>query len=344
MDKVFFIADIGANWYQYGCKDMLQRAKDLIALAKDCGADAVKFQHFKADKIVSDYGFKSLQVNSHQSGWDKSVYEMYDQCSINRDWTFELANECKKNDIQFMSTPYDLEAVDLISQYSDMIKIGSGDITYRQLIKKVAKTGKFVLLGTGASDINEVMPAVNILRDLNDMNFCIMQCNTNYTNDRSNEQYTNTKVIELYKELFPFAEYGLSDHTKTNYSVLSAISLGARYIEKHFTDGKSNSPDNNFALTPKEWRWMVDESNMIMQSLGHGVKRVEENENETVIVQRRCIRAKHDLQAGSIITEKDIEFLRPAPLDSIKPYAKITGLKLKKDIIKGDYFRYENLE
>lgn len=337
MDNVFFIADIGANH-----DGSLRRAKALIKLAKESGADAVKFQHFQADKIVSDYGFQHINVSSHQSSWGKSVYDVYDQYSINRDWTAELFEVCQKNDIQFMSTPYDIEAVDLIAQYSDMIKIGSGDITYHQLIKNVANTGKFVLLATGASDIVEVSAAVNILRDSNDMNFCIMQCNTNYTNDRSNESYTNTRVIELYKDLFPFCEYGLSDHTRTNYSVLSAISLGARYIEKHFTDGKSSSPDNNFALTPKEWRWMVTESNMIMQSLGHSVKRVEPNEKETVIVQRRCIRAKHDLGPGHIITENDIDHLRPAQIDSIPPYENIIGRKLKVNIVKGDYFKHDN--
>lgn len=342
MNKLFFIADIGANWADNFGRGSLQRARDLIKLAKESGADAVKFQHFQADKIVSDYGFKNLNVSSHQSSWGKSVYDVYEQYSINRDWTAELFEECKKNDIQFMSTPYDFEAVDLIAKYSDMIKIGSGDITYHQLINKVANTGKFVLLATGASDIQEVSAAVNILRDFNDMNFCIMQCNTNYTNDRSNEAYTNTQVIELYKDLFPFAEYGLSDHTRTNYSVLSAISLGARYIEKHFTDGKSSSPDNNFALTPKEWSWMVTESNMILQSLGHGVKRVEPNEKETVIVQRRCIRAKRDLEHGHVLTENDIEYLRPAPLDSIRPHENIIGKKLKSSIVKGDYFKYDN--
>jgi sialic acid synthase SpsE len=152
----YFIADISANH-----DGDLERAKLLIRLAKEAGADAAKFQNFRARQIVSDYGFKSMnQQVSHQSNWKKSVFEVYQGASIPFDWTPILKEECDKAEIDYFSSPYDFDAIDMLNQYVPAYKIGSGDITWDEALIRMAKTDKPVLLATGASNIGEVQHAV----------------------------------------------------------------------------------------------------------------------------------------------------------------------------------------
>ena len=150
--ETYFIADIAANH-----DGDIERAKDLIYLAAESGANAAKFQHFQAKTIVSDFGFKSLKQNlAHQKSWKKSVYEVYEDASVNLDWTQILVETCSKAKIAFFTTPYSLEVIDFIDKYVPAFKIGSGDITWHALIEKVAKKKKPYILATGASSFEEV--------------------------------------------------------------------------------------------------------------------------------------------------------------------------------------------
>jgi N-acetylneuraminate synthase len=154
----YFIADIAANH-----DGNLSRAKDLIWLAKDAGADAAKFQHFKAETIVSDFGFKNLgKQKSHQASWGSSVYEVYKAASINLNWTQELKETCDKAGITFMTSPYAFDLVDEVDSYVSAYKIGSGDITWLDLIEYISKKNKPYILATGASTLNDVVRAVEI--------------------------------------------------------------------------------------------------------------------------------------------------------------------------------------
>ena len=330
----YFIADIAANH-----DGDLQRAKDLIYLAKEAGADCAKFQHFLANKIVSDYGFKHLTTGqSHQKAWKKSVYEIYDEYHCRREWTEELIETCQKADIEFMTTPYDYDAIEQLDKYVHAYKIGSGDITWHEFLRKISSLHKPVLLATGASTMAEVKSAVKVITDENPQ-LVLMQCNTNYTADLANFKYINLNVLKTYAEEFPGVILGLSDHTFGHATVLGAVTLGARVIEKHFTDDNSRSgPDHKFAMNPKTWREMVDRTRELETALGNGVKRVEDNEKETVIVQRRSIRLKKDKLQGETITEADIEVLRPAPENSYLPYetSSVLGKKLTVNKTKGD--------
>ena len=146
--KTYFIADISANH-----DGDFERAKSLCLLAKNSGADAAKFQHFKAETIVSDHGFKTLgKKSSHQAKWGDSVFQVYKNASIPIDWTPKLKLYCDEIGIDFFTTPYDLDYVDVIDNYVDMYKIGSGDITWIEMLEKIASKGKKVLLATGASE------------------------------------------------------------------------------------------------------------------------------------------------------------------------------------------------
>ncbi|USK69966.1 N-acetylneuraminate synthase family protein [Peribacillus asahii] len=330
----YFIADIASNH-----DGDLSRAKELIWLSKESGADAVKFQHFKADKIVSDSGFKQLGgKSSHQANWDKSVYDVFKQYEFNRDWNLELIEEAKKAEINFFTTPYDFEAVDEINEYLPAYKIGSGDITWTEFIEYIAQKNKPTLLATGASDFRDVKRAVDSVLMYNPQ-IVLMQCNTNYTGSLENFKYINLNVLKTYATMYPNMVLGLSDHTPGHATVLGSIALGARVIEKHFTDNNNRvGPDHPFSMNPVTWTEMVQRSRELELALGDGIKAVEENEKETVVVQRRGIYLKNVLYKGQAITKEDIEFLRPAPDNGYSPYEieSIVGLKLNKDKLPGE--------
>ncbi len=338
----YFIADIAANH-----DGDFDRAKKLIKLAKESGANAVKFQHFEAKTIVSDYGFKNLgQQKSHQKEWKKSVYEVYRDASIPFDWTPVLKEICKKIDIDFFTSPYSFELVDDVENYVSAYKIGSGDITWTEIIKHIATKDKPVLLATGASSADDVGIAMEaILQETNDV--VLMQCNTNYTASIENFKYINLNVLKSYRNMYPGVILGLSDHTLGCTTVLGAVALGARVIEKHFTDDRyNNGPDHAFSMDPNSWRDMVDKVRELESALGSGVKKVEDNESETVILQRRSIRVMQDLKAGSIINKKDIEVLRPCPKQAVSPnyIDQVIGSEIVSDVKKGECLYWKNLK
>ena len=338
----YFVADIAANH-----NGDLSTAKELIWLAKEAGADAVKFQHFLADKIVSDYGFKSLGAQAgHQAKWKKSVYDTYKDAEFNRDWNEILALEAQKAGIDYFTSPYDIEAVKSIDKYVPAYKIGSGDVTWLEFIEYVAKMGKPVMVATGASNMWEVEQAVNTIISSNP-DVVLMQCNTNYTGELENFRYINLNVLKTYAIRFPNMVLGISDHTPGHATVLGAIALGARVVEKHFTaDNNQIGPDHAFSMNPVTWKDMVDRARELENSLGTGIKEVEENEKTTVVLQRRAIRLKSSVSAGTILTADILEELRPAPSDAVAPYQKdqIIGKRLIVDKEKGDYVKFTELE
>jgi sialic acid synthase SpsE len=338
----YFVADIAANH-----DGDLKRAKRLIHIAAKAGADAAKFQNFRASEIVSDQGFKSLGRHfSHQDKWKKSVFEVYEDVSIPLNWIKILKKECDLAGITYFSTPYDLEIVDELDPYVSVFKIGSGDITWKEMLQKVASKGKPVMLATGASDIKEVKRAVTELRKKNHQ-IVLMQCNTNYSGDIENFRYVNLNVLKTYQKMYPTLICGLSDHTAGHSAVLGAVALGARIIEKHFTDDNNrDGPDHAFSMTPVSWKEMVDRTRELELALGESQKRIQENEKETVVIQRRCIRAGKNLSKGTILKRDSLVVLRPAPENAISPYdiKKIIGLKLRENLYEGEFIRWSMLE
>ena len=330
----YFIADIAANH-----DGDLARAKDLIYLAKEAGADCAKFQHFKASQIVSDKGFKNLgAAQSHHASWKKSVYQVYEQFELNREWNQELAQTANLAGVDFMTTPYDQDAVDTVNSLVLAWKIGSGDITYSSFIEYVAKTLKPIMVATGASSLEDVQRAVNAIMPFN-QKLVLMQCNTNYTGSIENFKYINLNVLKNYAVMFPQVVLGLSDHSPGHSTVLGSIALGARVIEKHFTDDTSREgPDHGFSMDPKTWHEMVQRSRELEAALGDGVKRVEDNEQQTSVMQQRCLRAKKSLPVGHVLTANDVEALRPATTDALKPYFldRVLGQKIRQPLEFGD--------
>lgn len=327
----YFIADIAANH-----DGKLSRAKKLIRLCAKAGADAAKFQHFKAETIVSDKGFKKLGKISHQSKWNKSVFETYKDASINFKWTKELKKECKKNKIDFLTSPYDLEYVDRVKKYICAYKIGSGDITWLEILKKISSKKLPVILATGAATLKEVKQAVNIILKKN-KKLILMQCNTNYTNSIENFKFINLNVIKLYQNIFGNKIIlGLSDHTPGHTTVLGAVTLGARVVEKHFTDDNNrNGPDHAFSMNYKTWKKMVDETRILEKALGDGIKKIEKNELKSSKVQKRGIYAIKNIKKNQKF-KGNITVLRPVLKNclSANKFAWLENKKAKKNIKK----------
>jgi sialic acid synthase SpsE len=338
----YFIADIAANH-----DGDIERAKHLIHLAAHAGADAAKFQHFTAETIVSDRGFRTLDgQQSHQANWKKSVFEVYKDASVSLGWTDTLKDTCDRAGIAFFTSPYSIDIVDHIDPYVPAYKIGSGDITWIEMVKHIAAKQKPYIMATGASTMDDVRRAACAGLEINPQ-LCLMQCNTNYTASLENFKYIQLNVLKVYREMYPDVVLGLSDHTPGHATVLGAVALGARMIEKHFTDDvKRDGPDHAFSMDPDSWRDMVGRTRELENALGAGIKQVEANERETVVLQRRAIRMATDLAAGSILTRDQLSVLRPCPNDGLPPYRmdELIGKKLRRDIGKGEHLRWIDLE
>jgi N-acetylneuraminate synthase len=338
---VYFIADIAANH-----DGNIDRAKKLIKLSAAAGANAAKFQHFKADTIVNKKGFEKIGKLSHQSKWKKDVYQVYKEASINFNWTKILKKECIKNNIDFLTSPYDLDYVDKVNEYISAYKIGSGDITWIEIIKKISKKKKPVILATGASSLNDVKNAADIILKHN-KKLILMQCNTNYTNSIDNFNYINLNVLNQFSEVFGGKIIlGLSDHTHGHSTVLGAVALGARVIEKHFTDDNSrDGPDHRFSMNFKTWQEMVNSTRELEKAIGDGKKKIEKNEINSSIIQRRGVWLLKDKKKNEILNRRDIICLRPCPKNSILPYEidKYIGKRFKKNLRKNSLLRKECL-
>ena len=337
----YFIADIAANH-----DGDLDRALLLMTLAKEAGADAAKFQHFRAEHIVSDYGFRGLGgQQDHQASWAKSVFEVYQDASLPWEWTATLAEHAKAIGIEFMSSPYDFDAVAHLAPYVNAVKVGSGDINWLEELEVISATGKVVIIASGASTIEDVERAMGILQAAG-VDIVLMQCNTNYTGDIENLNYVNLNVLKQFSGRYPDAILGLSDHTPGHVTVLGAVALGARVIEKHFTDDITRvGPDHGFSLDPAAWRAMVDDTRRLEAALGDGIKGVEKNELKTAVLQRRCIRAARDLDAGTRLAREDLEVLRPAPADAIPAHdvSAAVGSTITRSLVAGEHLTYADL-
>ncbi|MQC26231.1 MAG: N-acetylneuraminate synthase [Chloroflexi bacterium] len=337
----YFIADIAANH-----DGDLQRAIELIRLAKQAGADAAKFQNFSAPKIVSDYGFKSLgEQLSHQAAWKKSVYEVYDDASIPFEWTPTLKEACDEFDIHYFSSPYDYDAIDMLDPYIPAYKAGSGLMSWPDAILRMAKFNKPILIATGDSEMADVERVMDLVQPVNKQ-IVLLQCNTNYTAAESNYDHLHLNVLKTYHQKWPDVVLGLSDHTQSAAPVVGAVALGARVIERHFTDSNEREgPDHKFALNPDNWAHMVEEVRILERALGSTEKRVADNEKETYVVQRSCLRAACDIKAGEVFTEEMLEVLRPATPGALMAWdlPTVLGKKAAADLPFGREIRSTDL-
>jgi len=333
-DDTYVIAEIGSNFD--GSK---QRAKKLIELAADCGADAAKFQAFTADGILSQPGFDDLKMG-FQSEWDKPVYDVYQDAEFPRGWIDDLAAHCEAQGVDFLCTPYDWEAVDLIEDLVPAYKIGSGDITWLEYLEYVAEKGKPIVLATGASTLADVERAVEAIRSAGNEDLILLQCVTNYPSEFDS---ANIRAMDTLREAFE-TPVGYSDHTPGVTVPLGAVARGGCVVEKHFTDDKSrDGPDHPHSLNPTEFERLVTEIRQLDTALGSAQKRIYEEEQTPVILQQRSLRAATDLEPGERLTEEKLTALRPAPEDALEPHYKdvVVGRTVDEAVGEGEAITWD---
>ncbi|MBQ3798824.1 MAG: N-acetylneuraminate synthase family protein, partial [Treponema sp.] len=295
----YVIAEIGANF-----DGSLEKAKRLVDAAKECGADCAKFQTFTAEKIVSDAGFRKMTLHGVHGSWGRSVYDVFKDVEFPHEWHKEISDYCKKVGIDFSTSPYDKDAVDLCCDLDvPFIKLGSGDITWLSMLEYIAKKGKPMMLATGDATISEIDEAVRTILATGNNKLVLMQCVTNYP---SKLESANIRVIEAYQKMYGILT-GYSDHAPGPVVALGAVALGARVIEKHFTlNKKDKGPDHPHSMEPDEFKFMVKSIRELEKSLGTSYKQVVEEESETVFVQRRGLCARNDIAEGEVIRPEDI--------------------------------------
>jgi N-acetylneuraminate synthase len=301
----YFIAEIGANF-----DGSIQKAKDLVAAAKEAGADCAKFQSFKSEWIVSRKGFSQMQLKGVHGSWGRPVDEIFKEAEFPREWHREIADYCRQIGIHFSTSPYDFPAVDLCLELDvPFIKIGSGEITWHEMLAYIARTGKPLILATGDATMAEIDEALRVIHAAGNRNLILLQCITNYP---SKIESANIRVLETYKRAFNVLT-GYSDHSAGPVVALGAVALGGVVIEKHFTlNKKDKGPDHPHSMEMGEFARMVQYVRELEAALGSTCKFVVEEEAETVVVQRRCLYARRNIPAGHVILPEDLVELRPA--------------------------------
>jgi sialic acid synthase SpsE len=330
----YFIAEIGANF-----DNSLSKAKELCHAAKEAGAECAKFQSFISEKIVSPGGFASMKLKGVHGSWGKPVNEVFKAAEFPRDWHFEVKEYCDKLGIHFSTSPYDFEAVDLCEKLDlPFIKIGSGEITWLNMLTYIAKKGKPVILATGDATLSEIDEAIRTIEATGNNNVILLQCITNYP---SMIESANIRVLETYKNAFDILT-GYSDHSPGDVVILGATALGGCVVEKHFTlDKKAQGPDHPHSMDVQEFKTMVDRVRQLEIALGSTRKFVVEEEEETVYVQRRGLYANKAIRKGDKIKAEDIVVLRPA-LGILPKYENVVVGKVAQVDIPADSPIYWN--
>ena len=331
----YFIAEIGANF-----DGSIEKAKHLIDAAKKAGADCAKFQTFSTPRIVSEGGFSHMQLKGVHGSWGRTVSQVFKDAEFPVAWHKEIADYCKVVGIDFSTSPYFKEAVDLCVDLDvPFIKIGSGDITWLEMLDYIARKGKPVMLATGDATMSEIDEAVRTIEATGNKDLVLMQCITNYP---SKIESANVNVLKTYQSAFDVLT-GYSDHAPGHVVALASVVIGGRVIEKHFTLNKTDKgPDHPHSMEPQEFRFMVDSIREVERAMGSTRKEVVAEEGETVYVQRRCLYAKQDLKKGHIMTSEDIDILRPALGIPPKFKPMIIGKECKEDIVKGQPLFWNN--
>ncbi len=322
MDKVLIIAEIGVNH-----NGDLEIAKQLIDAAADAGVDAVKFQTFKADKLVCAHAQKA-DYQKQTTLRDESQYDMIKKLELTEEDHFTLKNYCSQKHTMFLSSAFDLDSIDLLQKLKiPLFKIPSGEITNYPYLRKIGSLRKRVILSTGMSMLEEVEKAVEVLRTEGTQDIILLHCNTEYPTPMED---VNLKAMLYMKEKMQL-EVGYSDHTEGIEVPIAAVALGAKVIEKHFTFDKTMvGPDHRASLEPNELRQMVKAIRNIETALGSGNKTLSASEKKNIEVARKSIVAAVDIKKGERFTEDNLTVKRPGSGISPMRWNEIIGAVANK--------------
>lgn len=323
-DRTYIIAEVGVN--HNGSVDI---AKKLIEEAKNCGADCVKFQTFKASQIVTKTSPKAtyqLEVTDKA----ESQFNMLKKLELDFKAYEELISYCKELDIDFLSTPYNFQDISFLEQFDlKGYKVASGQLTELPFLKALAKTNKTIILSTGMGTLSNVFDAVEVIREEGNNDIIVLQCTTNYP---SKIQDANILAMKSIREACG-VRVGYSDHVTNNYACLASVALGAEIVEKHFTlDKTMEGPDHTCSLTPSEFSELVNGIRNIELSLGSKIKRPAEIEIENSLGMKRGMVIVKPININETLTKEHIGFKRPLKGIPINMYENIIGKKVSKSL------------
>jgi len=332
--KPFIIAEMSGNHNQ-----SLDRALEIVEAAASTGAHALKLQTYTADTITLDVNEDEFFIKDKDSLWKgKSLYELYQEAYTPWEWHEPIMQRAKELGMLCFSTPFDDSAVDYLEDLDvPAYKIASFENTHLPLIKKVASTGKPMIISTGMASIAELDETVQTIRDAGCEQFVLLKCTSAYPASPEN---SNVLTIPHMRELF-VCEVGLSDHTMGVGTAVAAVAHGATVIEKHFTLRRADGGvDSSFSLEPEEMKALVDETKRAWQSLGkvtYGPIEAEEGS----LVFRRSLYIAEDMKKGDVLTEKNLRIVRPGLGLPPKYYSILLGRKVNQDVKIGKALSWE---
>ena len=340
MTKVLIIAEAGINH-----NGDFEKAKKLIEVAADAGADVVKFQTFKAEKLVSSSAKKAEYQQNNFAESDDSQFNMLKKLELPFEWHQDLIDYAKSLEIQFASTGFDEESVDFLESLGQsFFKIPSGEITNLPYLEHIASKNKPIILSTGMADMNEISDAIDALLNsgLSKNHITVLHCNTEYPTPM--EDVNLMAMLQIRNDLG--VKVGYSDHTLGIEVPIAATALGATVIEKHFTlDRKLPGPDHSASLEPNELKAMVQAIRNIEKALsGSGIKSPSNSETKNIIVARKSLVLTKDLASGTAITKHDLEIKRPGNGISPMKIKEVIGMTLKNDMPKEAILQWEDLQ
>jgi len=332
MKKPYTIAEIGVNYYDIAKKEnlsLMEAAKLMIKKAKESGADAAKFQSYKANKIASKNSPSYWDLTKESTTNQFELFKKYDKFG-EKEYN-EIYEYCEEIGIDFMSTPFDLDAVNYLDKIVKIHKISSSDITNFPLLKKVAKTNKKVLLSTGASNIEEVKKAIEVIKNEGNNDIVLLHCILNYPTQNYNAH------LGMIKDLKKLGyEVGYSDHTLPDESMLilsSAVILGASWIEKHFTLDKTLPGNDHYhAMDVKDLSKFSKNLELLKEIIGTETKQCLPFENVSRVNARRSVYINSDSNKGKILKKEDLICKRPASGICASKYQDLIGKELTQDI------------
>ena len=316
-------------------------AKEMIDAAKKAGADAVKFQTFKAESLVSK-GTPKVKYQESTTALKESHYEMIKSLELSYENHFVLKDFCNKKDIKFLSTPYDVESARFLHEDLDveMFKTASADLVDYPLHKYIAESRKPSIVSVGMANLDEIEETLNIYKSYNQLDVILLHCVSNYP---CAYESLNLRVIETLRQTFDLP-VGYSDHSIGVKAAVLSIGLGAKIIEKHFTIDKNlPGPDHLASSTPDEFKLLVDSVRKAEAILGSPIKTLQDEERQMAEVSRKSIVLNKDLSKGDILNKEDLVYLRPG--NGIYPIflSKILGKRIKKDLVKGTQLSWTHI-
>ena len=332
----FIIAEAGVNH-----NGDVEMAKRLVDVAAEAGADAVKFQTFKAEQVVSTTAPKA-EYQVETTGSSQSQLEMLQALELSREAHVELQAYCRERGVLFMSTPFDEGSADLLAELNvPVLKIPSGEVTSWPFLEYVARKGKPVIFSTGMSYLSEVEDAVRVLRQAGCDQMVLLHCVSNYPTDPAD---TNLRAMETMATAFN-VPVGYSDHTQGIEVPLAAVAMGASAIEKHFTlDRTLPGPDHRASLDPKELKTMVQGIRTVEKSLGHGRKEPAASEAGNREIIRRSVAVAHDVPEGAALRSDMLTLLRPAGGIPPAQLEEVPGRRPRRALRAGEILTWGDLE